>query len=142
VKTKEEPIDVVELGQEELDHLLAQVQTALPEQDFAKIRRVVTAYQYLLKLIEKKNITLDRLKKIIFGSGSEKSSEVFKEQPEDSSSAPDGTMPEQKRKGHGRNGVAAYTISKTGRCLPRLPAWQGIPLHPRLAGANYRASAD
>lgn len=109
MKTKEEPIDVVELGRERLEQLLDRAKAALPEDDFADLGKVVKAYQYLLRLIEKKNITLERLKKIIFGSGSEKSSEVFKEQPEDSSSAPDGTMPEQKCKGHGRNGAAAYT---------------------------------
>lgn len=119
---KADPIDVVDLGQERLEQLLERVKTALPEDDFADLGRVVTAYQYLLRLIEMKNISLERLRKIIFGSKSEKTSEIFKGPPENSASsgAPmedaatlpadeEDSLPEQKRKGHGRNGAAAYT---------------------------------
>ena len=105
---KDEEIEVVELEQERLNQLLHRAQVALPAEDFAELGKLVKGYQFLLRLIETKNITVARLKQIVFGSTSEKTSDVFKDRattPATEKQA-DG---KKKLPGHGRNGSAAYS---------------------------------
>ena len=101
-----EKIEVEEIKEEELTTVLERARAVLPEEDFNKINKVVIAYLYLTRLLEKKNTTLHRLRSIIFGSKSEKTKNVL--QIEKQKEEKNETIPQNKPKGHGRNGHDAY----------------------------------
>ena len=108
---KTAPIQRIEVGMNELESLLERARTSpLDEKDCAKIRAVFETYLYLTDLLEDKATTIDRLRKILFGSSSEKTRDVIPQTPVASpAAAPDGAEPTpSKRPGHGRNGADAY----------------------------------
>ena len=118
---KPSPIQRTELGMEELESILQRARTSpLDEEDCAKIKAVFETYWYLTDQLENKATTIDRLRKIIFGSSSEKIRDVI---PQTQAAPPptvsDGAEPtpsadpqqeptSPKRPGHGRNGAKAY----------------------------------
>ncbi len=110
---------IVELPMDELESILQRAQAAaLDEKDCAKIKAVFESYSYLTELVEDKGTTIARLRKLLFGSSSEKTSDVIEDEGASSPSAEDRdgstpkANPEQKpaaqRKGHGRNGADDY----------------------------------
>jgi len=108
---KTAPIQRIEVGMNELESLLERARTSpLDEKDCAKIRAVFETYLYLTDLLEDKATTIDRLRKILFGSSSEKTRDVIPQTPvAPPVAAPDGAEPTpSKRPGHGRNGADAY----------------------------------
>ena len=108
---KTAPIQRIEVGMNELESLLERARTSpLDEKDCAKIRAVFETYLYLTDLLEDKATTIDRLRKILFGSSSEKTRDVIPQTPvAPPAAAPDGAEPTpSKRPGHGRNGADAY----------------------------------
>jgi len=75
---KPSPIQRTELGMEELESILQRARTSpLDEEDCAKIKAVFETYWYLTDQLENKATTIDRLRKIIFGSSSEKIRDVI-----------------------------------------------------------------
>jgi hypothetical protein len=133
--------EVVELDTQELEALRRRAQDqALEEDDYETIAHVFDSYVYVTSLIRDKNIAISRLRKMIFGSKTEKTRGVIgpgDESPDDdceSSSSDDGTsttsdedpangddpsLPNSgqsgkgpSRKGHGRNGADAYRGAK------------------------------
>ena len=108
---KTAPIKRIELNMDELESILERAQTSpLDDKDCAKIKAVFESYLYLTELLEDKATTIDRLRKILFGSSSEKTREVIPQTPvAPSSMVPDGAGPTpSKRPGHGRHGADAY----------------------------------
>ena len=107
---KPAPVKSIEVSMDELESILRRAQTSpLEEKDCAKIKAVFETYLYLTNLLEDKATTIDRLRKLLFGSGSEKTREVISPPPSPSSPVPDGAeAPPSKRPGHGRNGADAY----------------------------------
>ena len=109
------PIQRTELGMDELESILQRARTSpLDEQDCAKIRAVFETYLYLTDLLENKATTIDRLRKLLFGPGSEKIRDVLPPAASPPAAAPPAAGPEgtepapPKRPGHGRNGAEAY----------------------------------
>jgi transposase len=111
----------MELNMDELESILQRARVSpLDEADCAKIKVVFESYLYVTDLLEDKRTTLDRLRKLLFGSGSEKTREVLKDKDQGASSttAPDGDESPQTAdseqetttppKGHGRNGADDY----------------------------------
>ena len=108
---KTAPIKRIELNMDELESILERAQTSpLDDKDCAKIKAVFESYLYLTELLEDKATTIDRLRKILFGSSSEKTREVIPQTPAAPSfTVPDGAEPTpSKRPGHGRHGADAY----------------------------------
>ena len=110
---------IVELPMEELESILQRAQAAaLDEKDCEKIKAVFESYSYLTDLLEDKSTTIARLRKLLFGSGSEKTRDVIKDEGASSPPAEDreGSTPKAdpeqepatRRQGHGRNGADAY----------------------------------
>jgi len=122
------------------DTLQGTLQRAVAKQfndaDYDIASKVFESYTYLLALLHRKNLSLRRLRKIVFGAGSEKTeavvgNETAPETPSspgeedstesaeetDTSSTDSETSPENKSptppKGHGRNGADAYTGAET-----------------------------
>jgi len=113
----------IEVNMDDLESMLERARVSpLDEADCAKIKAVFESYLYLTDLLEDKRTTLERLRRIIFGSSSEKTCEVFGTQPGNAGDAAAAAAPENRvaaaadqeqgpaapPKGHGRNGAEAY----------------------------------
>lgn len=105
-------------------------QAGVPADDLHKIRAVFESYAYVSELIDHKNISLARLRQMLFGSRTEKTAGVVgRDQtaaggsdqpslgaaagaagatPEASAETPPKTNSAQRKKGHGRNGADDY----------------------------------
>jgi len=115
------------IAMKELESILQRARTApLDEKDCAKIKAVFESYLHLTHMVEDKEMTIKRLRQMLFGASTEKTVAVIKkteeedepESPEatnDNARAPppqtedESTEPRPQRKGHGRNGADAYT---------------------------------
>ena len=121
------PEKVLELGQEQLEQLLLRLdRNELESDDYATLRAALTSYHFLTRLLDDKNTTLARLRKILFGASTEKTANVLgrassppdaatatppvsaDSEPAPASAPPQsrpGTTKATKKKGHGRNGA-------------------------------------
>ena len=108
------PPKPIEVDAEELSALKERVASgAIQEGDREILQRVITALIFLSRLLEAKNTSIKRLRKMLFGSKTEKASEI--QDPPDDECGGGGIDPGQKpkkRKGHGRNGADAYVGAK------------------------------
>ena len=114
--------EIVELNMEELESILQRAQTApLDEKDCAKFKALIESHAYLTELVEDKGTTIARLRKLLFGSRTEKTRDVIKdgdsdettssEPDQDDDAAPSNNDKEERagpRPGHGRNGADDY----------------------------------
>lgn len=124
------PIERENVSQEELDSLLERARTGpLSEEDCAKLKGVIATFLYLTDLLEDRKTTIQKLRQIIFGASTEKTSNLVKTGTEQSADktgqAGEGrtTVPglegEQgpksgdKPKGHGRNSALSYIGATT-----------------------------
>lgn len=69
--------EIVELNEQELYEKLDQVEAALGAEFVRPLRQLLAAYITLLALLREKHITIRRLRKIIFGSSSERSTDIL-----------------------------------------------------------------
>ena len=120
------PPEPIEVDTEELSALKQRVAAGtLLEGDSEILQRVINALIFLSRILEAKNTSIKRLRKMLFGGKTEKASNILdtpeengvesdKDPPDDAGAT--GGDPEKapdkkpkKRKGHGRNGADAYT---------------------------------
>jgi transposase len=110
-----------ELHLEELTAILERTKAGpLSEEEHATLKAAVETLAFLTRELEAKGTTIARLRKLIFGASTEKTSDVLSEEPAGEGAgapgaqAPGGgescaaTSSKAKRPGHGRNGAAAY----------------------------------
>jgi transposase len=103
---------IVELGMDEWEDILQRAKAVLNEKDYQIVEAVVQSYAYVTDLLEDKRTTIDRLRKLLFGSPTEKTRDVIPQAP----AAPPTTQPDAKPAqeeatpvpGHGRNGADDY----------------------------------
>jgi transposase len=110
--------EIIELDAAQFEELKQRVAESLAEEDYLKICGVLESYRHVLQLIENKNTTLARLRKLLFGASTEKTADVVNRASgaaasdhQDSASSPDqGVGQEQRAKkpGHGRNAANRY----------------------------------
>ncbi len=96
----------LELKEEEVRRDLERIKEAVGEDVYERFSAIVETLLFLTRLLERKKMTIKRLRRIIFGSSSEKMSNVLPDE------AQRGDKPKEKKKrkgGKGRNGAAAYT---------------------------------
>ena len=113
---------IIELDVCQFEELKQHVeQRAFEEGDYAKLGGVLDAYRYLVELVENKKTTIARLRKLLFGSSTERTADVVgrdsttspgSQHPDAGSADSDarGTSPAgvkkgEKKPGHGRNGA-------------------------------------
>ena len=105
----------------ELEDALRQAEETLDEKHYVVLKAVVDAYDTITDLVENKNTTIVRLRKLLFGSPTEKTKTVLgNDQDSPSPSARAVTAPtsdveiveKTPAKGHGRNGADAYAGAK------------------------------
>mgnify|MGYP001599730227 CR=1 FL=1 len=102
----------IDLNMNELETILEQARASLGEDGYNKLKAAVETLEYLTDLIGDKDTTIRRLRNIIFGSSTEKSSNVLARDSSQTKETQDaGTPPkdDKKPKGHGRNGASDYT---------------------------------
>ena len=123
-----------EVSHDELKKILERAKTVLSSDDHEKLESAVDTLAWLTSELESKNVSLKRLKKLLFGSSSEKTKDVVNSGESDKESTHGGDAPstdssdrsedtegkqsgggseegseKKKRKGHGRRGAAEYT---------------------------------
>lgn len=116
----------IEIDMTKLEDALRRAEEKLDEKDYTILRAVVDAYDTITGLVDDKNTTIARLRKMLFGSRTEKTKRVIGD-GKDSQSPPSQavaasttqsvsasttaaeTVAETPPKGHGRNGAEAYT---------------------------------
>jgi len=101
---------------------------ALSVEDQTTLKAAIDTLALLTQELESKNTSINRLRQMLFGNSSEKTSKVLND--ESSTSKPndkdkDKTKSSPKKPGHGRNGTAAYT----GADKIKVP-------HPELTGGE------
>ncbi len=111
-----------EVSISELEAIIARAEKApLGEQDRHLLLSAAQTLRFLTAELEKKGISVARLKKLLFGATTETSKNLGLDTPEpdeadcqndidNNDDQPD--EPKKKRKGHGRNGADAYTGAK------------------------------
>jgi len=122
--SKEDSSDLIELGLPELEALIEGAKTELlNEQDCEQLHSVVETLYFLTQELDKKRVSVQRLKQLLFGAKTEKTSDVLKKaldqtdmddnEPDDDPNGEDSSnKKKKKKKGHGCNGAADYTGAK------------------------------
>ena len=107
----------MEIDQSELEAILERAKTALSEEEYGKLRAAMETLVYLTAELEKKRVSVQRLKQLLFGATTETTSKVMEklleeagqEKPPADEAAPGrGTEDRRTAKGHGRNGAETY----------------------------------
>ena len=118
---------IIELGMDELKEILRRAEARqFSDKDYETTRTVVQSYVHLLDLLKGKNISIGRLRKLLFGASTEKTAAVIGDTAEaeapplrdedvatdspgegDAEADPEDD-PSGRGKGHGRNGADAY----------------------------------
>ena len=125
------PAEIVELNSKEVEAMLERAaHNKLREDDAELMRRIIESYSYITELIDDKNTSLRRLRKLLFGAQTEKAKNVLDEQENESSGDSPGVTSSAANssnatensventeaasatndppRGHGRYGVDAY----------------------------------
>lgn len=98
-----------EIRLEELPSMIERARAnALVEKDQTTIPAILETFAFVARELQSKNASLLRLRKILFGAGSEKTSVVFGEKKKSSADRESKKASGDKREGHGRNGADAY----------------------------------
>lgn len=105
-----------DLEADQLEALLERIRPLIQLQDFQLIQRVITTLCLVLEWLQKQSRSLRRLRQMIFGPKTEKTSKLLSKakdraaDPALQSAGANGSAPppKEKKKGHGRNGVDDY----------------------------------
>lgn len=121
------PSTSLEIDMTTLEEALRRAEAKLGEKDYATLKAVVDAYAYLTELVDDKNTTIARLRKMLFGEKTEKTATVTghplaagAQDPESPAAASEGegeanaegqgdSPTSCQAAGHGRNGASDYT---------------------------------
>lgn len=102
---KGKPPEVVPLSAVELEQLLAEVRVLLPPAPYALIESLLRTLVWIMRLLEQKQTTIARLRRLIFGEKTEMTRKIF---PESYLAGARSAEPKPRRKGHGRRGAKDY----------------------------------
>jgi len=112
----------IELDRNELEAILSGAKTQpLSEEQYAKLHAAMETLIFLTQELEKKRVSVQRLKQLLFGATTETTrkvmEKVFDELEKKNNGGEDTSQCEdkQKAKGHGRNGAKAYVGAKKVR---------------------------
>jgi transposase len=108
----------IELDRTELQEILEHAKAALSQAEYETLHAAMETLIFLTRELEKNRVSVQRLKKLLFGATTEKTQKVMekllnkagRENSSTDEEAKDNAPEAQKKaKGHGRNGVEAYT---------------------------------
>jgi transposase len=129
----------IELGVEDLTKILDRAAPALEAEDLATLRAAVDTLAFLTREIESKGASIQRLRHLMFGAKTETTRNVLGEDAGHGAGRDD-PRSRTKRKGHGRNGVAAYRGAERVR-VPHASLRPGNPC-PECAKGKVYAQSD
>lgn len=118
-KKGRKPAEVQTVDLKELEGILERAEAALSEEDCERLRGAVDTLAFLTSELEKKGVSIQRLRRLLFGASTEKTSRVVgTDARSDEAKGRDGGKKKgekgekgkkgKKRPGHGRNGVDAF----------------------------------
>jgi len=111
----------LEVDARQLQQLLERLKgRKLEPQDYELLEGMIETWQFLCSSLEKKKLSVKRLKRILFGSSSEKSEKLLQKavkklngaENTEKNKSPPKEAEKPKRKGHGRNGAESYWGAK------------------------------
>jgi len=145
---------IIELDAEKLQEALQHAEATLNDEDYTIFKALAESYAYIADLVDDKNITIGRLRKMLFGASTEKTEAVIGSgtDPEAPPSGGDDARAESSQEtssetplendrpasgqGHGRNGADAYTGAETIR-VPHESLQPGDPCPDCERGTVY-----
>jgi transposase len=145
---------LIDVKADELEPFLQRAKAVLNEEDYETFKALVESYVYVTQMVEDKRTTINRLRKLLFGSSSEKTGAVIKADAEatagqetateDDAASTQNSDREQeseppKRKGHGRNGADAYRGAEKIR-VPHSSLQSGDPCPDCKKGKVYEVA--
>jgi len=108
----------IELEMSELEAILERARSSLSEEEYDTLHAALETLLFVTQELEKKRVSVQRLKQLLFGATTEKTRKVLEkalnEAGNSSEAAQDDTAGQEKSKdkdkpeGHGRNGAKAY----------------------------------
>jgi transposase len=130
---------LVELTAAQRSALLERIRGAIRPEDYDLVAGLSVGVPHLLGLIEDKDMTIGRLRNMVFGAKTEQSARLLAP-PAPPAPDPADARPKPKRKGHGRKGTQAYPGARrvttahpelrAGRPCPHCPTGKLYPLPP------------
>jgi hypothetical protein len=135
-RAKANELPRIDLTLDDLLGLLERIKSALAPEDYEIIEKLVSSFIYMTQLLEKQGVTIQELRRLLFGMKSEKLKKILDDVEKEKSAAETGSpeekpgeptgagaenstppdeketqadgAPETKRKGHGRKPADAY----------------------------------
>ena len=102
----------IDVSRQELEDVLARVRETLGEQDYEKLKAAIETLAYLTDSLQDREISLQRLRKILFGASTEKTRDVTPAPPNPNPAAEPTpateSTGEKPRPGHGRHAAEAF----------------------------------
>jgi transposase len=104
----------LELSMRDLEAILEHAKAALSEEELATLKAAIQTLEFLTRELEKKSVSVQRLKQLLFGASTETTAKVLEKILTGAATGPTpaagGTEqgPGAKPKGHGRHGAEAY----------------------------------
>ena len=125
-KRRHQDIDAAELGA-----IVERTKAALSSEEHLKLKASMDTLVFLMAELQAKRTSIDRLRRMLFGAKTEKTSQVLGAREargaRDERTGKTGT-PDVKKPGHGRNGAAAYTgAEKVKVAHPSMNQGDGCP---------------
>jgi transposase len=111
----------IEIDTRQLAQLLKRIENRkLEPQDYELLEGMLETWQYLCSALEKKNFSVKRLKRLLFGPKTEKSEKLLNDsekkknevQNTENNRSPPKAAERGKPKGHGRNGAESYRAAE------------------------------
>lgn len=108
----------IDLERSELEAILEHAKTALSQAEYDKLRAAMDTLIYLTQELEKNQVSIQRLKHLLFGTTTEKTQKVMekildeaekKKHTRDDAAEAEEAEKREKAKGHGRNSADTYT---------------------------------
>jgi hypothetical protein len=124
---------------EELEAIVARAEKeALSPEDRSRLKAGIETFAWLIDELERKNASIARLKTVLFGAQTEKAERIFGAKAGEEEEPPAGSgEPKKKKRGHGRNGSAAYSGAERIR-VPHESLRAGDPCPCCKKGKVYR----
>jgi transposase len=111
------PTPALEFPIEEIEAIIERATVgAISPEEYAKLRTLIQTFALLKEELQAKKTSIQRLKQMLFGPSTERTSEVLGEkstEPQTTGQQADRSETEVKCKGHGRNAAAAYIGAQT-----------------------------
>jgi transposase len=97
--------EIVQLSIADLERLLAEVRPLLPPASYGLIESLLRTLVWIMGVLEQKQTTIARLRRLIFGEKTEKARKIF---PDRAGAQGESGAAKPQRKGHGRKGADEY----------------------------------